>query len=336
MSNRVSRRRFLTYSTATIATATLLKACTESPSGTSSSQKSTEVRVGLLLPSSKFDKGFMESGYDGLRRSEEKHGSRIKTSFIESVSAADKEQAFVSLAEKSDLVIGIGGQSEKAGRKVAENFPNVKFVIVSATEPPTSNVASYGVRQAEIAFVAGAAAALLSKTGAVGYVGGFEIPAIVNAGIEFGNGAKYVKPDIKYYSQTTGDFDDVAKAKEAALAGISKGVDITYHILNLGLRGLEQAARETNTKLFGGYTARCGTDPLYVAYSVTGVGFEVEYAIDQMVAGSWKPEAKDFGLKAGSQASDVIVCTGATPEITKTIEQIKADIVSGKIKTLPG
>ncbi|MBD3885598.1 BMP family protein [Phormidium tenue FACHB-886] len=335
MGYSTSRRKFLAYSAATLGTTSLLKACTNSSSGISSTQSSDVLRVGLLLPGSKADKGFMESGFDGLMRSQTKHGDRIQTSVIENVSAADKEQSFVSLAEKSDLVIGVGGQSEEAGRKAAENFPNVKFVIISATKPPTPNVASYGVRQAEIAFVAGAAAALLSKTGAVGYVGGFEIPAIVNAGIEFGNGAQYVKPDIQYYSQTTGDFDDVAKAKEAALAGISQGVDITYHILNLGLRGLEQAARETNTKLFGGYTARCGTDPLYVAYSVTGVGFEVEYAIDQMLAGTWKPEAKDFGLQAGPQASDVVICTGATPKFTQTIDQIKADIVSGKIKTLP-
>jgi len=69
------------------------------------------------------------------------------------------------------------------------------------------------VRQAEIAFVAGAAAAMLSKSGAVSYVGGLEISAIVNAGKEFGHGAKYVNANIKFFENYTGDFDDVGKAR---------------------------------------------------------------------------------------------------------------------------
>ena len=123
---------------------------------------------------------------------------------------------------------------------------------------------------------------MLSKTGGVSYVGGLEIPAIKNAGIEFGNGAKYINPNIKYFESYTGDFDDVAKAKEATLAAIAQGADIHYHILNLGLRGMEQAAREKGTHIIGSYTDRCGTDPLYVAYSITGVGFQVEYAMEQV------------------------------------------------------
>src|SRR3546814_1092150 len=90
---------------------------------------------------------------------------------------------------------------------------------------------------------------MLSKTGAVSYVGGLEIPAIVNTGKEFGKGALYINPKIKYIENYTGDFDDVAKAKEATLAAIAQGADIHYHILNLGLRGMEQAAREKGTHI---------------------------------------------------------------------------------------
>src|SRR3546814_1846177 len=85
----------------------------------------------------------------------------------------------------------------------------------------------------------------------VSYVGGLEIPAIVNTGKEFGKGALYINPKIKYIENYTGDFDDVAKAKEATLAAIAQGADIHYHILNLGLRGMEQAAREKGTHIIG-------------------------------------------------------------------------------------
>ena len=77
----------------------------------------------------------------------------------------------------------------------------------------------------------------------------------------------------------------------------------------------------------------CGSDPLYVAYSITGVGFQVEYAIEQAVAGTWKPEFKPFGLAMGPQASDMVVCK-ATPEQKAKLDEIKKDLLSGKIKVL--
>jgi basic membrane protein A and related proteins len=245
-------------------------------------------------------------------------------------------KALTNLASKNDLVIGVGGQTQAAVYKIAKRFPKVKFSIVGGNEGESlPNVAGYDVKQAEIAFVAGAAAAMLSKNGAVSYVGGLEIPSIVNAGKEFGNGAKYINANIKYFENYTGDFDDVAKSKEATLAAIAQGADVHYHILNLGLRGMEQAAKDKGTHIIGSYTDRCGSDPLYVAYSITGVGYQVEYAIDQAVSGSWKPGYKEFGLQMGPQASDMIIC-GGTPEQKAKLDAIKKDILSGKIKVLKG
>jgi basic membrane protein A len=291
--------------------------------------------IGVLIPGSKSDKGWMESGYDGMRAAEKRHGNKIKVSFIENVKFADMEQALVTLATKNVLVIGVGGQTEASVRKVAKRFPKVKFSVVGGNRgTQDDNVSQYDVRQAEIAFVAGAAAAMLSKNGAISYVGGLEIPAIVNAGKEFGNGARYIKPETKYFESYTGDFDDVAKSKEATLAAISQGADIHYHILNLGLRGMEQAAREKGTHIIGSYTNRCGTNPLYVAYTITGVGYQVEYAIDQFVAGTWHAEFKPFGLAMGPKASDIAICSGGTPPMPGKLEEIKKEILAGKIKVL--
>ena len=294
------------------------------------------LKVGILIPGSKSDKGWMESGYDGLVASQKKYGDKIKVQMIENINYADMDQALTNLASHNDLVIGVGGQTQASVYKIAKRFPNVKFSIVGGNEAESlPNVAGYDVKQAEIAFAAGAAAAMLSKNGAVSYVGGLEIPSIVNAGKEFGNGARYINANIKYFENYTGDFDDVAKSKEATLAAIAQGADVHYHILNLGLRGMEQAAKDKGTHIIGSYTDRCGSDPLYVAYSITGVGFQVQYAIDQAVSGSWKPGYKEFGLQMGPQASDMIIC-GGTPEQKAKLDAIKKDILSGKIKVLKG
>ena len=233
-------------------------------------------------------------------------------------------------------MIGVGGQSLSAIEKVAPRFPKVNFTqVAGALDKPYPNVALYDVKQAEIGFVAGAAAAMLSKSGVVQFIGGVQLTPIVNAGIEFAEGAKYAKSDIKVITTYTGDFDDVAKAKEATLAAIAQGADVEYQILNLGVRGLEQAVREKGTHIIGSYTDRCGSDPLYIAYSITGVGYIAETAIDEALAGTWKADYKPFGLAAGPKASDMVICKNvATPDIVEKIEQIKKDILSGKIKVL--
>jgi len=170
-------------------------------------------------PRFEIDKGWMESSYDGLMAAQKKYGDKIKVQMIENINYADMDQALTNLAGKNELVIGVGGQTQASVYKIAKRFPKVHFSIVGGNEGESApNVAGYDVKQAEIAYVAGAAAAMLSKNGAVSYVGGLEIPSIVNAGKEFGNGAKSINASIKYFENFTGDFDDVAKSKEATLA----------------------------------------------------------------------------------------------------------------------
>jgi basic membrane protein A and related proteins len=293
------------------------------------------VPVGVIIPGSTTDRGWMQSGYTGMLQAEKDLADKIKVTSITDVSMADMEQALTSLAMGNKIVVGAGGQCESAGYKIAKRFPNVKFSIIGGGgQAPQPNYLVTDGRQAQIAYVAGVAAAMLSKTGVISFVGGIELPPIVNASIEFGNGAKSVNPNIKYLPTLTGDFDDVAKAKEATLAAIAQGADIHYHIMNLGLRGIEQAAREKSTHIIGSYFDRCGTDPTYVAFSITGTGYMLRDQINRFLAGNWRPGFLPYGLEAGPQASSFVFCS-PNPELTAKIDQVKADIISGKIKTLP-
>ena len=120
---------------------------------------------------------------------------------------------------------------------------------------------------------------MLSKNGAISYIGGIEVPPIVNAGTEFKQRRDVRSIRTSSTSRTSRAISTTSrKSKEATLAAIAQGADIHYHILNLGLRGMEQAATEKGTKIIGSYTDRCGTDKLYVGYSVTGIGYILQYA----------------------------------------------------------
>jgi len=327
--NFTARRRLIS--------ACCLLAATAAPALLSTAQAADPLTVGVLLPGSRSDKGWMESAYDGIVAAQKTHGDKIKVQMIENVSNADWEQALTTLAQKNQLVIGAAGQVQTTLMKVAKRFPKVKFSLIGGNKSGEGlpNFAGYDVKQAEIAYVAGVAAGMLSKNGAISYIGGIEVPPIVNAGTEFRNGARSVNPNIKYFQNFTGDFDDVAKSKEATLAAIAQGADIHYHILNLGLRGMEQAATEKGTKIIGSYTERCGTDKLYVGYSVTGIGYILQYAVNESLAGTWKPGYKAFGLAMGPQASAMVVC-GATPEMKAKLLETEKAIREGKIKVLEG
>lgn len=302
---------------------------------TGSAEAQEPLTVGVLIPGSISDHGWMESGYVGMKKAEKRFGKDVKVSYISNISMGQMQQALTNLASSNKLVIGVGGQTQAALLRVAKRFPNVNFTVIGGSAVNSvKNVATYDVRQAQIAFVAGAGAAMLSKTHVVNYIGGLQIPAIVNAGKEFAAGAKYAVPKTKVILDYTGNFDDVVKAKQAELVAISQGSDISYNILNLGVRGMEEAAKEKGTHMIGSYTNYCGTDPLYIAYTITGVGYEVEYAIKKAVEGAWKSGNKPFGLMMGQRASGFVIC-GETPiKVRAKILQIEQDLLTGKIKTL--
>lgn len=334
----------LAASVIALSTVGILVACdgtkkdASSSAGESSATTTAQMTVGVLIPGSKTDRGWMSSGFEGVELAKKQFGDRLKTQMIENINYADMDQALTTLASKNQMVIGVGGQTQAAVIKVAKKFPNVKFVVIGGNNEPgmPSNIAGYDVKQAEIYYVAGAAAAMLSQTGVVSYVGGLEIPAIVNAGKEYANGAKYINPKIKVITNYTGDFENVTKAQEATLAAISQGADIHTYIMNLGTKGIEQAAKEKNTHIIGGYFNRCSeNNPLYLAFSTTGVGYQVQYAIEALDKGTWQAGYKPFGLGMGSQSSDFVICN-ATPEQKEKLEQIKKDLLDGKIKVTEG
>ena len=70
---------------------------------------------------------------------------------------------------------------------------------------------------------------------------------------------------------------------------------------------------------------------LYIAYTITGVGYQVQYAISQLAAGTWQPGYKAFGLAMGPKASGIAVCNG-TPAMNDALKKIEQDILSGKYK----
>ncbi|GLY13618.1 BMP family ABC transporter substrate-binding protein [Kineosporia sp. NBRC 101677] len=310
----------------------LLSACGSDSPEASPAAGDDALKVGVFFPGSISDTGFMQSGYLGYERL--KKAGEVELSYVEQVEAADYEQALVRFASQNDLVISLGGQTDADVRKVAPQFPEVEFVEIGgpADAEPLANLAYYDPQQAEAEFLTGAVSAMASAKGTIGFVGGVELPAIVNAANAFSNGAQFADPAVKVLPpQYVGDFNDPAKAKQAAAANYGAGADVLGQIVNLGKQGIQQAAAESSARMIGGPIPGSCDDESYVGYVQTDIGKEIEYAVAAVQDGTWKAEQVPFGLTSDKDATDFVLCD-EDAEIRATLEKAKTQLASGAVE----
>jgi basic membrane protein A len=99
--------------------------------------------------------------------------------------------------------------------RVAEQNPDTQFMqIVVPLEVP-SNLHYAFPDWYPLGYLAGAVAALNTKTNTVGFVGGGEIPPTIRAREGFAAGAKATKPGVKVVNTSSGDFNDPLKGSDA-------------------------------------------------------------------------------------------------------------------------
>src|SRR5690606_9627046 len=109
---------------------------------------------------------------------------------------------------KPDLLIAHGGQNTDAALAVAKEFPDIRLVITQGAVT-ASNLSSYDVRQEESAWLAGAYAALMTKTGVVAHQSGIRVPPGLRARASYAAGVKHANPEVKLLTNFSGNQDDI-------------------------------------------------------------------------------------------------------------------------------
>ena len=212
------------------------------------------LKVGLVLDKGgKDDKSFNTSAYEGAMKAQKELGIELK--YVEASDSNALEVLHRNFAQKKyDLIIGIGFAQADAVKKVAALFPQTQFAIVDG-EVKADNVRSLLFEEHEGSFLMGAAAALKSKTGVVGFIGGMDIPLIRRFQKGYEAGVKYVNPKatvINNYIGVTGEaWNNPAKAKEMALAQAGQKADVIFHAAGASGSGLFDAAAEKNIYAIG-------------------------------------------------------------------------------------
>ncbi len=195
----------------------------------------------------KFDKSFNEAAFGGAERWKAETGGTYKE--LEMQDEAQREQALRRLAEAgANPVVMTGFAFGDVLNKVAPDFPNTKFAIVDmVVEQP--NVKSVVFNEHEGSYLVGMMAAMASKTGTVGFIGGMDIPLIRKFGCGYAQGVLAAKADAKVVLNMTGTtpaaWNDPVKGAELAKAQKAQGADVIYAAAGgTGVGVLQTAADE--------------------------------------------------------------------------------------------
>src|SRR5215468_2818559 len=284
----------------------------------------------------KFDKSFNEGVSNGAKKFSDE--TKIAVVDFEPANETQFEQAQRRFAQRGqDPIIAVGFSQAVALEKVAKEFPNIHFTIIdSVVDLP--NVQSVLFKEHEGSFLVGVLAALASKSGKIGFVGGMDIPLIRRFQCGYEQGIKYANPKAELIANMTGTtpaaWNDPGRGAELAKGQFDRGVDVIYAAAGSTGIGVLQAAKDRGKLAIG---VDSNQNHLHPGTMLTSMIKRVDLAAYNSFKatkdGTWKAGVSTLGLKEGGvdwaldQYNEKLI----TPEMKSKIEAAKADIIAGKI-----
>lgn len=347
-------RRVTTF-VAVLATATLALTACGGGSGTdagasgsaSASGASTSMKVGLAYDvGGRGDQSFNDSAAAGLDKAKaEFAGLEVKE--LEASNGetdAQKEERLRLLASGGyNPVIGVGFAYATALKKVAAEFPDIKFAIIDDSSITAANVTNLVFAENQGSFLVGVIAAQASKTGTIGYIGGVNTPLLQKFQAGYAAGAKAVNPaikvQVKYLTEPpdfTG-FGDPAKGKTVAQGMLDAGADVIYAAAGGSGTGAFEAVAAAKKLAIGVdsdqyLTAAATVKPVIVTSMLKRVDVAVYNEIKAAIDGKPLTGTQTFDLKVdgvGYSSSNE-----AVKPYTAKADEFKAKIIAGEI-TVP-
>ena len=259
----------------------------------------------------------------------------IDYKFSEKVANTDYVRVLREYAESGvQLIVGEAFGISKEARKVADDYPNVAFLMGDPFKPHGKNFAVFDNYIHEPCFLMGMIAGSMTKSNKIGMVGGYPIGEVNRLFNAFMNGARSINPDVQFKVNFIGSWYDPPKAKEAAFAQIETGVDILY----AERAGVVDAAREKGILAFGNVNdmnkEENGKD-VVVTSALWHMESAINNAISQVAAGKF--EAADYKewtmmAKGGATLAPYYEFESKiSDDIKAKVAAAKADIMAGKM-----
>ncbi|MDO3411913.1 BMP family ABC transporter substrate-binding protein [Saccharibacillus sp. CPCC 101409] len=311
----------------------LLAAC---GSQTGSSAKAAEpLEVGVVLSDVGLgDQSYSDAAFRGLVKARDEDG--ILFDYREIAQTDTYDEAFKQLVlQDNDLIIGLGYMVKDSLEAAAKTYPDRQFLIVDDTSD-LSNVSSITFKEEEGSFLAGAAAAMSSKTGHIGFLGGVESDLLKKFEMGYEQGAQSIDPQIQLKAVYAGDFGKAELGASLAASMMqSDNVDVVYAAAGLtGIGALQEAQK------LGKYAIGVDTDQFFIAEKavITSMVKNVDTAIFTAVqtfeqsGGKFPEKNMVFGLKEDGVGLAPIHVVDLTDQQQKRLEELRGGLISGEIK----
>ncbi|NEE61744.1 BMP family ABC transporter substrate-binding protein, partial [Streptomyces sp. SID8455] len=298
------------------------------------------------------DQSFNDAAYAGLSKAEKDldvNGSEAEPSDGES--DADKVQRLTELARAgNNPVIGVGFAYAPAIKKVAPKFPKTTFGIIDDASVTGKNIANIVFNEEQGSYLAGVAAAKVTKTKVVGFIGGVETPLIKKFEAGYIQGVKDTDPSVnvlpQYLTQPP-NFDGFSKpdlGKAAAQGQLDKKADVIYSAAGLAGSGAIEAASKAGKWNIGVDSDQYNQAGLanYKESILTSVTKDVEDSVFNLIKSvqDGKPQSGEirYGLdKDGVGLSMSNPAFTEMKDVIAAVDKAKQEIIDGKItvKTAP-
>lgn len=225
----------------------------EQTTGTSGESEKT-IKVALVGNQKFGDRGSMDQMLAGLEKARDNLGVKITT--LESDGVAAHEDNVRAMANAGyDLIITTFPDMSQATVTVANEYPDVSFgavyQFINDEDTQVPNVYDAQFQGQEAMYILGAMAAKLTRTNQIGMIVGAEEPSPNADGNAFMTAVKKYNPDADVQFAYIGDYEDIAKGKEIALAMIAADCDVIQTDAGKPQVGIFEAAKEANILVCG-------------------------------------------------------------------------------------
>jgi basic membrane protein A len=217
----------------------------------------TKIKAGLIVGTGGFgDKSFNDMQYKGMVFAKNKYNIEINYKI-----PVKKEDipvlASELITENCNLIIYSSTLDVRTIKKIADVNPDVRFILMDNPvnlSPIPANISSICFSQNEGSFLAGALAAMTSKTGIIAVIGATDITVIKDFFAGYRAGAKYINPRIIIYERFLDRFDPKTScwinSKGASELSdelyFKSGADIIFGVAAGSNIGIFQSARKNN------------------------------------------------------------------------------------------
>ena len=283
------------------------------------------------------DESFNQAAARGVDRFKAETG--IDPLSAEATGAATREGVLRTLAgQGASIVVAVGFAYSDAVETVAKEFPDVEFTIIDAVAAG-ANIQAVTMREQEGSFLVGMVAAMKSKTGKLGFIGGIDAPLIRKFAAGYKLGALRINPHTEIVEDTIGSdehaWHDPDRAAALARRQFAEGADIVYAAAGASGLGVYKVAKEAGKLAIGVDSNQNGLYPGTMLTSmVKRVDVIVYKAFKSAQEGDWTAGAENLGLAndAVGWALDENNRSLITPAMEQRVNRVAQDIIAGRIQ----